>query len=276
MKKILAILLLTSLTISCKKTEDKPATTTTTDYNPGAGWTQSWSEEFNGSSLNTSFWNYETGGGGWGNSELQYYRQENVNVANGNLVITAKKENYSTNSFTSGRITSQGKYSFKYGKIVGRIKLPQGYGIWPAFWMLGTSAQAWPACGEIDIMEMQGGQGSKGDQTTYSTYHWQNSSYSHDYYGQPYIYPAKLSQDYHYYEVEWNATSVISRFDGVQFNQMNLTSSEVSELRDNYYYIILNLAVGGNFFYPALTNEADVTAVFPQKMYVDWIRIYQK
>jgi beta-glucanase (GH16 family) len=273
-KGILLLITATLLFVSCKKEEEK--TPATTEYNPGSGWTQAWSEEFAGNSLNTSLWNYNTGAGGWGNSELQYYRPENVKVADGNLVITAKRENYVSSYFTSGRIHTQGKYSFKYGKIVGRIKLPEGFGMWPAFWMLGNSASAWPACGEIDIMEMQGGQGANGDKTTLSTCHWLNGSNAHEYYGVPYSTTSKLSEAYHYYEIEWNATTITARFDGVQFNQLSITAPEVSELKDNNYFIILNLAIGGNFFSPALTNQANVTATFPQKMYVDWVRVYEK
>ncbi len=138
--------------------------------------------------------------------------------------------------------------------------------------MLGSTSQTWPACGEIDIMEMRGGE----DKTTISTCHWQNNGGTRQYYGQEYTHTAKLSQAYHYYEVEWNATTIISRFDGIQFNEINITNAEVSELRDNSYFIILNLAIGGTFFSPAITNASAVTATFPQTMSVDWIRIYQK
>ncbi len=274
MKKYCLILLLCGLAFSCKK-NDPPADSAPpqSDYNPGAGWKLAWSEEFNDNTLNTSTWNYEQGTGawGWGNNELQYYRSDNVKVADGNLVITAQKENYASSSFTSGRITTQNKYSFKYGKIVGKIKLPEGYGIWPAFWMLGSSPQPWPSCGEIDIMELRGGD----DKITHSTCHWSNGSGAHQYYGRSYEHTAKLSQGYHYYEVEWNATSIVSRFNGIQFYEMSITAPEVSELRDNNFFIILNMAVGGNFFSPSITDPASVTATFPQSMYVDWIRVYQ-
>ncbi len=276
MKNILLVTIIVLLFFSCKKTEEPKVTTP--EYNPGEGWNQSWSEEFNGTSLNTALWNYDIGTGtsGWGNNELQTCRSENVVLENGNLVITAKSEVYNSSNFTSGRINTKDKYSFKYGKIVGKIKLPEGYGMWPAFWMLGSSAQAWPACGEIDIMEAKGGDGPNGDQTIFSTCHWQNGSNAHQYYGKEYVHTAKLSQDFHFYEVEWNATTITARFDGIQYNVTNITSADVSELKDNAYFIILNIAVGGNIFSPPLTNPANITASFPQKMYVDWIRVYQK
>jgi beta-glucanase (GH16 family) len=271
---LILIFLVTTTLISCKKDKSEPTNTSSNEYNPGTGWNLSWSEEFEGTSLTTSTWNYDLGTGtyGWGNAELQYYRSENVQVADGKLVITAKRENYSSSYFTSGRINTKNKYSFKYGKVVGKIKVPQGYGMWPAFWMLGSSAQTWPACGEIDIMEIRGGE----DKATTSTLHWQDTNNAHKYYGQSYNHTTNLANDYHYYEVEWNENKIISRFDGIQYNEMNITAAEVSELRDNSYFIILNVAVGGNFFSPAITNQADVTAAFPQSMTVDWVRVYQK
>lgn len=276
MKKISFLLLAILISVtSCKKTNNPPAAAST-DYNPGVGWTQSWSEEFNDASLNTSIWNYDLGNNnGWGNNELEYYLAQNVQLSNGNLEITAKRENQSGFSFTSGRINTQNKYAFKYGKIVAKMKLPQGYGIWPAFWMLGSTiaTQPWPSCGEIDIMEMKGGSG--GDQTIYSTCHWANSSNVHAYYGLSYSYTSSLSEAYHYYEVEWNATTITARFDGVQYYQLSITAPEASELSNNSYNIVLNLAVGGNFFIPAINNQANVTATFPQTMYVDWIKIYK-
>lgn len=269
------LLIVSILAFSCKKTTTNPtAAVTAPDYNPGTGWTLSWADEFDSTALNTSKWKYSRGGGGYGNQELQNYRSENVAVENGNLVITANRENYGGNSFTSGKIDSYGKYSFKYGKIVAKMKLPEGYGMWPAFWMLGVSSSTWPACGEIDILEMRGGD-TDGDKTLSSTLHWSNASNGHEYFGQSYTNASNLSQAYHYYEVEWNATTIIARFDGIQFNETNITAAQVSELRDNNYYVIFNLAVGGTFFSPALTNPANVTAVFPQKMYVDWVRVYK-
>ena len=275
MKLFYFILLVSIGLLSCKKSDNPPASSSAaTEYNPGAGWNLSWSEEFNGTALNTDLWNYDLGNGtyGWGNAELEYYKTDNAQVTNGNLVITAKRETTGSYNFTSSRINTKGKYSFKYGKIVGKIKVPQGYGMWPAFWMLGSSSATWPACGEIDIMEMRGGE----DNTSITTCHWQNNSAQHQYYSIGYPYSANLSQAYHYYEVEWDANTIKGRLDGNEYFTMNITNAEVSELRDNSYFIILNLAVGGNFFSPAITNQAAVTASFPQSMYVDWVRVYQK
>ena len=122
-----------------------------------------WADEFDGSSLNQNFWSYETGNGtnGWGNNELQFYRTENTGIQDGCLVITAKKEPYGGKEYTSSRIITKNKKQFQYGRVDIRAALPKGQGIWPALWMLGANYDTvnWPACGEIDIMEMIGGNG---------------------------------------------------------------------------------------------------------------------
>ena len=129
----------------------------------------------------------ETGGGGWGNNELQYYTntESNAKVENGILTITAREESVGGRDYTSARITTQNKFDFKYGRIEARIKLPYGQGLWPAFWMLGQiiSSVGWPACGEIDIMEMVGG--TDNDNTVHSTFHWDNDG-EHAQYGESY------------------------------------------------------------------------------------------
>jgi beta-glucanase (GH16 family) len=277
MKKLSFIMAVGALLFcSCKKNEHTGAVADA--YHPGAGWSLLWSDEFEGSTVNTGSWNYEigTGANGWGNSELQYYRSQNARVENGRLIITAQREKVGASSFTSARITTKNKFSFNHGKIVGRIKVPEGYGIWPAFWMLGDSPDVWPACGEIDILEVKGGHGPNGDKRVYSTCHWQNASNQHEYYGQSYVHTQNLSKHYHYYEVEWDEKSVISRFNGVKYNEVFLSAPEMSELRNNNFFVILNVAVGGTFFSPAIYNPDLVTASFPQTMEVDWVRVYKK
>ena len=136
------------------------------------GYSLVWSDEFDGSVLNTESWNYETGNSGWGNNELQFYRSgpSNVRLENGRMIITARKESFSGADYTSARITTQGKREFQYGRIDIRAKLPKGQGIWPALWMLGAnfSQVGWPACGETDIMELIGHQPNK----VHATAHW--------------------------------------------------------------------------------------------------------
>ena len=150
-----------------------------------SGYNLVWEEEFDGSSLDLSVWNYETGASGWGNNESQYYRSGNKNAEldQGYLRITAKEETHLGAPYTSARITTQGKESFQYGRIDIRAKVPYGQGVWPALWMLGDNfgSAGWPTCGEIDIMELIGGDGYN-DRTVYGTAHWSNNG-SHAEYG---------------------------------------------------------------------------------------------
>jgi beta-glucanase (GH16 family) len=232
-----------------------------------------WSEEFNYTGLpHPNYWNMETGGGGWGNNELQYYtnRESNAKVENGVLTITAYEESYSNRNYTSARITTQNKFDFQYGRIEARIKLPYGQGIWPAFWMLGTNigSVGWPACGEIDIMEMIGG--TNNDNTTHSTIHWSNND-QHASYGESYTLPSGiLADDFHVYAVEWDETKIKGFIDGTQYFVADITPSQLSEFHGDFF-IILNVAVGGNW--PGAPNAS---TVFPQTMQVDYIRVYKE
>lgn len=239
------------------------------------GWTLAWSDEFTGTAVDTTKWNFETGNGsgGWGNAELEYYQAANATVANGYLTITAKKESVGGYSFTSARMQTKGKVTAKYGKIVARIKNPEGMGMWPAFWLLGTNIDSvgWPACGEIDVMEMAGG---TNDYKTLSTCHWSNAG-SYANYGLSYTNSAKLSAGYHDYEVEWDSSYIRARFDGAQYYVIDITPAELSEFQ-NSFFLLLNLAVGGNFFGGTASNVSQITTAMPQTMMVDYVRIYTK
>src|SRR5262245_51540044 len=119
-------------------------------------WQQVWSDEFDDPDINRSNWTYDLGGGGWGNDELQYYtdRPENSRVENGFLVLEARKERFRNRDYTSARLKTQGLQNWTYGRLEARIQVPNGQGVWPAFWMLGANFPevGWPECGEIDIM----------------------------------------------------------------------------------------------------------------------------
>lgn len=230
-----------------------------------------WSDEFNYTGLpDPTYWNMETGGGGWGNNELQYYtdRTDNANVGNGVLTITARKEDFGGRNYTSARITTQNKFDFKYGKIEARIKLPYGQGIWPAFWMLGANfgSAGWPSCGEIDIMEMVGG--TNNDNTTHSTLHWDNNG--HQSYGESYTLPSGiLADDFHVFSLEWDEQKITSYIDDIQYFVIDISPSFLSEFH-NDFFIIMNVAVGG--VWPGSPNAS---TVFPQTMQVDYVRVYQ-
>lgn len=231
-----------------------------------------WQDEFNGSQLNEADWTFETGTGsnGWGNNELQYYRKENTSVADGYLLITAKKENYQGREYTSSRLKTQGKQAFKYGRMDIRAALPQGQGIWPALWMLGSSFSTvgWPACGEIDIMEMIGG-GPGRDNTVHGTVHWSNAG-QYASYGKGYtLKEGILADKFHVFSIVWNETSIRWYIDDVEYNRVDITPEELSEFHQEFFFIF-NIAVGGNW--PGSPNES---TSFPQRMAVDYVRVFQ-
>lgn len=234
-----------------------------------------WSDEFNsGTTLNNSIWNIEVNGSGGGNNELQYYtnRPENLRIEGGNLVVEARKENYQGMQYTSGRITTQKKAFFKYGKIEARMKLPYGKGMWPAFWMLGESISTtgWPNCGEIDIMELVGG--AANDAITHTTLHWGPvTNGNHPSYGLAYTLPTgKFADDFHVFAVEWNDQEVSGFCDGNKYYTMKINGPGEAAFRDNFF-ILLNLAVGGNW-----PGNPDANTVFPQQMLVDYVRVFKK
>lgn len=230
-----------------------------------------WSDEFSEPTINTSSWTHETGGTGWGNNELEYYTNRNVNsyIQDSSLVIEAKKESYGGKSYTSARMITKGKRFFTYGKIEARMKLPYGKGIWPAFWMLGEniSTVSWPACGEIDIMELIGG--GANDKRIYGTAHWESNG--HASYGGNYTLGTGIfADDYHVFSIVWNSKSIQWFVDGSKYVTIDITPAGLQAFHKNNF-IILNLAVGGNW-----PGSPDATTIFPQKMYIDYVRVYQE
>ena len=230
-----------------------------------------WFENFSGPQLDQSSWSYESGGNGWGNNELQFYtnRQDNLFIQDSKLIIKANKESYAGKNYTSARIITKGKKFFKYGKIEARIKLPFGKGIWPAFWLLGENFNqvGWPACGEIDIMEMVGG--GIGDRTIYGTAHWSHNNSHASYGGQKSISSGIFADDFHIFGIEWTETYIKWFLDGDQYHVIDITPSGLSEFRD-IFFVILNVAVGGDW-----PGSPDATTQFPQQMEVDYIRVFQ-
>ncbi|MCF7919404.1 MAG: glycoside hydrolase family 16 protein [Candidatus Cloacimonetes bacterium] len=242
-----------------------------------------WSDEFNeaGSELDSEKWGYDLGygGDGWGNDEWQEYTSdpENVKVEDGKLVILAVWDsvNYTSpgkrdGSVTSSRVNTKDKFSFKFGKIQSRIKAPVGMGMWPAFWLLGSSfdGAGWPYCGEIDIMEMS--PLYHGSNTTMCTLHWWNDIEEyHESYGTTRELSTSLGDDYHVFEVEWDEQRVVGRIDDITYYVKLIDPATMDEFLRKFF-IILNVAVGGN-----LGGTPDVTTEWPQKMYVDWVRVYQ-
>lgn len=229
-----------------------------------------WNDEFEGNAINPSYWSFEIGAGGWGNNELQYYRKENSWVSDGTLTIEARKENYQSSSYTSTRMITRNKQSFKYGRIDIRALLPKGQGIWPALWMLGNniSTVGWPKSGELDIMEMIGGNGR--EKTVYGTLHWSNENNEHAQAGGSYNLPnGTFGDEYHVFSVIWNETSIRWLVNDTQFHVIDITPSHMTEFHQEFFFIF-NIAVGGNW--PGYPNA---TTQFPQQMKVDYVRVFQ-
>ncbi len=228
-----------------------------------------WADEFSGTSLNESNWNYELGNNnGWGNNELQIYKKENTEVKEGNLLITAKKE---SGQYTSSRLTTQNKFNVKYGRIDIRAALPKGQGIWPALWMLGKNFNevGWPRCGEIDIMEMVGGDAPGRDNTTHGTVHWDNGGSYASYGGKTSLPSGIFNGEYHVFSLVWDSKKISWLLDDKEYHAIDITPSGLSEFQ-NEFFLILNVAVGGNW-----PGSPDNSITFPQYMVVDYIRVFQ-
>ncbi len=236
-----------------------------------AGYSLVWQDEFNGTSLSAD-WVHEIGNGvsGWGNNELIYYRPENVEVSDGLLKITAKQENFGGQNYTSSRIKTQGKKSFEKGRIDIRAALPYGKGIWPALWMLGDNigAVGWPACGEIDIMELIGGEGFN-DRTVYGTIHWSNDGSNASYGGSNTLASAKYAEEFHVFSIIWDDNSIKWLRDDIQYHTADITPAALAEFHNNFFFIF-NVAVGGNW-----PGSPDASTIFPQVMAVDYVRVFQ-
>jgi len=235
-------------------------------------WSQIWSDEFNGSgAANSASWTYETGGGGWGNGELENYQAgtANSNQTGGHLNIQARIQSVGGNPYTSARLKTAGKVSFGPGdssakKIEGFISGPMGQGLWPAFWMLGNTGGAWPLCGEIDIMEH-----INNATTAPQTLHWDNGGHVSTGFGTSNV--GSGFGNYHTYGFTWSSSSINGYFDGAQTGSANIANNiNSTEEFHRSFFIILNLAVGGSW--PGNPNSA---AVFPANLNVDWIRYYQ-
>ena len=238
------------------------------------GWQLVWNDEFNqanGTSPDSSKWNYDigTGSGGWGNNELQYYtsRTNNVRIENDQLVIEAKAENYMGSSYTSARLLTQGKWSWTYGRMEARIKVPRTQGIWPAFWMLGTNIPSvgWPLCGEIDIMEHIGREPKK----VYGTVHGPGYSGGGGVSGS-YTFVPDVADDFRVFAIEWQTNIIRWYVDGIHY--FTVTPANLGGntwVFNQPQFFLLNVAVGGNW-----PGYPDGTTIFPQKMLVDYVRVY--
>ncbi len=232
-----------------------------------------WSDEFNTDGLpDATKWNYDSGGHGWGNNELQYYttkRKENARVENGNLIIEAHREAWEGRDYSSARLVSKGKGDWKYGKIEVRAQLPEGRGTWPAIWMLASNSPLkWPDDGEIDIMEHVGFDQGR----LHASVHCKKYHHSIGTQKTANVMVPDISSAFHVYQVEWNADSVKIGIDGnYYFRFANEKSGYEAWPFDNKFYLLLNLAVGGNWG----GQKGVDTTIWPRRMIVDYVRVYQ-
>ncbi len=228
--------------------------------------------------IDPNVWNFEIGDGtaqgipGWGNNELQYYtdRPDNATVENGFLLITAQQEAFNGYGYTSARLQTKGKLQQQYGRFEARIRLPYGQGMWPAFWLLGDDSDGsiWPQIGEIDVMENRGqeptkisgavhGPGYSAGNSIFKEYTFENS---------------RVDTEFHVYGIEWGPDYINFYVDDALYNQ--ITPEDVTGewvFNDRSFYIIINLAVGGDF-----VGNPNSETLFPQTMLIDYVKVYQQ
>jgi len=249
-----------------------------------------WSDEFNGKDgtpPDYNSWYAESGGGGWGNNELEYYtnRINNAFQSNGSLVVQALKEQYGGNGYTSARLNTENFHTFVYGYIGARIKINTADGLWPAFWMMGSSFPrvGWPRCGEVDIFEIVNGHdnGTIDDSsilhgTLHMNQNGENStSINHVSSGSTINAPKGTywGDNWHEYSIWWNDTTFSFLVDDVAYYSADLTSAtQYNSFADpsNPFFFVINLAVGGQF-----PNHKVDDSAFPVQLMVDWVRVYQ-
>jgi len=247
------------------------------NYDPGAGWELAWSDEFDRDTIDTTTWNFQVVEAGRFNDEWQRYTNshQNAYIQDGSLVIRAMHESevHGMDQYTSARLNTANKYTWKYGKIAARIRLPKGEGVWPAFWMLGANIDEnggdtpWPQCGEIDILELYG---SRDDGVVEGNAHYADTTGAHAMMGAVAykLDRGKFADAFHVFALEWSPERLTWFVDGTPYASMDISSDAFSEFRKDFF-ILLNIAVGGRH-----AGRPDATTQFPQHMYVDWVRVY--
>ena len=246
---------------------------------PGGTLNLVWSDEFDGVQLDPELWFFETGDGsqygipGWGNNELQWYLPDSAALSDGILQIIVREESQNGKDYSSARINTRDRFAFRYGRIEARMRLPGGQGLWPAFWLFpqDDTYGTWAASGEIDVMEAVN-LGAAGGNIVHGTIHhggeWPNNLST----GNQYLVPTDATTDFHVYALEWDETEMRWFVDDVLYAMQNLWSTPSAAFPapfDQPFYILLNVAVGGNF-----PGSPDTTSRFPVTMEVDYVRVY--
>ncbi len=235
------------------------------------GYTLAWSDEFNSTSLNAANWSFQNGNGcpnlcGWGNNELENYSENNLTLQDGKMIIEARKEG---STYTSSKILSTGKKTFKFGRIDIRTKLPKGKGIWPALWLMPESSVygGWPKSGELDMMELLGHEPNK----VYGTLHFGPGPGSTQI-GKNFTLPTgSFSDEFHVFSLIWKQDQIQWLVDGNVYGTANKADFGSNNYPFNeQFYFIVNLAIGGQW-----PGNPDATTTFPQWMIVDYVRVYQ-
>jgi len=237
-----------------------------------------WSDEFDGPSINTNIWTYDLGNGGsnpgWGNNELEYYTSNNAANAyasNGLLHIVARQQATNGFNYTSARIKSQGLFNWTYGRFEWRAKLPQGVGCWPALWMLGSNIVTtnWPGCGEIDVVENNGGNPTFVQGSLHSGSD-ETAVYN--------LFKGDSVTNFHTYTFDWTPNAMLFYVDGHLYeNQTGWGSSTGNPYPYPFnqpFFLVMNLAIGGNYVGNPSVSQINSGTVFPCEMQVDYVRIY--
>ncbi len=234
-----------------------------------------WSDEFDQAGPpDASKWNYDVGGHGWGNNELEYYtksRTENARVEGGMLIIETRKEKYEANNYTSARLVTKGKGDWQYGRVEVKAKLPAGRGTWPAIWMLAsTNPLKWPEDGELDIMEHVGFDPG----VVHANIHTKAYNHSIGTNKGNKISVSDAMQAFHVYSMEWDAEKIVFLMDGkFYFTFANDKQNNPATWPFNQpFHLLLNIAVGGNWG----GSKGIDDSIFPQRMEVDYVRVYQQ
>ena len=258
---LVLVVTILALVLSCDSADDLNRT-----------YTLEWEDDFEGPAgelPNPANWNYDLGGGGWGNQELQTYTNDPANVSmdgNGNLIITAIRNG---NAFTSARIKTQDKFERTYGRFEARLKTPFGPGIWPAFWLLGDGvddpAIGWPQTGEIDIMELRGQEPSKIAGSVHGPGYSAGNAVTSDFE----LDNARFDTEYHVFAVDWGPDFIDFFVDDLLYQRITPADVSGEWVFDHNFFIIFNIAVGGNYVgFPSPQTP------FPQKMIIDYVRYY--